>query len=166
MTRTVPQEAYDILGVSPTDDFATIRKAWLNQVRQHHPDLNQDDVEGATARLAALNDAFDALVWHKKMDAQDYAERKAAARRRAEAERRADKARREAEARAAEAAQRQAEAAQAAARLAAAAEARRAETVRRACAKAEARAKAPIAKKFDAAREIFAARRQTTLRCA
>lgn len=158
MTRTVPQDAYEILGVLPTDDFATIRKAWLQQVRRHHPDLNPNDVAAATARLAALNDAYDALVWHKKMSDEEFATQKARDRRRAEAERRAEKARREAEARAAET--------RAAARRAEAARARRAEMVRRARDETDPAPKPRVAIHFDAAREIFDMRAPKTLRCA
>ena len=87
MTRSVPLAAYDTLGVDPTDDFATIRSAWLRQVRDAHPDL-RTDTQAATARLAALNDAWDALCWHRRLDADEAARwRRAEARRRAAARR-------------------------------------------------------------------------------
>ncbi|CUH78241.1 J domain-containing protein [Tropicibacter naphthalenivorans] len=159
MTRTVPQAAYDILGVLPTDDFATIRKAYLKQVRLHHPDVNAGDVDGATQRLAQINDAYDALVWHIKMDEEAYAARRAEEARQAAAKRRAEAARRAA-AEKAEAERREA------ARRDAQAQARRAEMIRRARQEAEARAQAPISVKFNDARRVFSGQQTRTLRCA
>lgn len=64
--RTVPDHAYRTLGVSRDDDFATIRRTWLKRVRALYPSvLNGDDTEAATTELAALNDAYDALCWHR-----------------------------------------------------------------------------------------------------
>lgn len=65
MPRTVPASAYETLGVSPQDDAATIRRTWHRKVRALYPDvLHGVDVEAATRKLAALNDAYDALCWH------------------------------------------------------------------------------------------------------
>lgn len=52
---------WEVLGVSPTDDPATIRAAWRALVRSYHPDLAQADREGANRRLAEINAAFDAV---------------------------------------------------------------------------------------------------------
>lgn len=106
MTTRAPKAAYDILGVSPSDDFETIRSAWRRLVKANHPDIVGGDPGAATRRLAEINDAYDALRRHnpkaeqiirgmqeaaRKAAAQKAASRRAAARAReqAEAERRA-----------------------------------------------------------------------------
>lgn len=64
--RTLPEQAYRTLGVSRLDDFATIRRTWLKQVRALYPRvLHGDGTEAATRELAALNDAYDSLRWHR-----------------------------------------------------------------------------------------------------
>lgn len=64
MTRTAPMSAYKTLGVTPEDDFATIRRAWIRLVKTHHPDVTGGDIEEGTRKLAELNNAYDALRWH------------------------------------------------------------------------------------------------------
>ena len=64
MTRTAPMSAYKTLGVTPEDDFATIRRAWIRLVKVHHPDVTGGDIEEGTRKLAELNNAYDALRWH------------------------------------------------------------------------------------------------------
>lgn len=64
MTRIAPQQAYAVLGVTPEDDFATIRKAWVRLVKANHPDALGGDIETATRRLSRINDAYDSLRWH------------------------------------------------------------------------------------------------------
>ena len=54
---------FDILGVTPADDMTTIRLAWRAKVRQLHPDRVPDKA-AATAELAEVNAAFDALQGH------------------------------------------------------------------------------------------------------
>ncbi len=54
---------FDILGVSPADDMTVIRMAWRRKVRQLHPDLAEDKAS-ATAELAEVNAAFDAVQGH------------------------------------------------------------------------------------------------------
>ena len=49
---------FDVLGVTPLDDFASIRAAWRKKVRDLHPDTAQDPVSD-TAELAEANAAFD-----------------------------------------------------------------------------------------------------------
>lgn len=61
MKRT--RSPFKILGVSPKDDMTTIRMAWREKVRRLHPDLAEDKV-AATADLAEVNAAFDALQGH------------------------------------------------------------------------------------------------------
>lgn len=55
--------AFSILGVTPADDMATIRMAWRAKVRRLHPDRAADK-SVATAELAEVNAAFDALQGH------------------------------------------------------------------------------------------------------
>jgi len=53
---------YELLGVSPDDDPAVIRRAWHAMIRAYHPDLAKSDRKEANRRLAEINAAFDA-VW-------------------------------------------------------------------------------------------------------
>ena len=56
---------YHILGVSPDDDDATIRQAWVTLARNHHPDLMmaqglpEEFVRAANDELAIINKAYD-----------------------------------------------------------------------------------------------------------
>lgn len=65
MARIAPQQAYAVLGVQPKDDFATIRRAWTNLVKEHHPDAMTGDTRDTTARLTEINEAYDALRRHR-----------------------------------------------------------------------------------------------------
>ncbi len=96
--------AFDLLGVSPTDDPKKIQSAWRALVRTYHPDQYRGDKAGANARLAELNAAYDAVEACHQFDARAAyaqaaaqraaAERNEAIRRRAEAARKAEAARR------------------------------------------------------------------------
>ena len=55
---------FDVLGVTPADDMATIRMAWRAKVRALHPDRAKNK-RRATAALADVNAAFDALQGHE-----------------------------------------------------------------------------------------------------
>ena len=55
------EKAFAILGVSPTNDAATIRKAWRALVRSYHPDTARTDPVAANKRLTEINVAFDAV---------------------------------------------------------------------------------------------------------
>lgn len=55
------KRAYKILGVTPLDSDATIRKAWIGLVRAYHPDAYRGDSEAANARLAEINAAYDVV---------------------------------------------------------------------------------------------------------
>ncbi|MBV2358926.1 J domain-containing protein [Thalassococcus sp. CAU 1522] len=58
---------YAVLGVTPADDFATIRAAWRRLVKRWHPDVCKAAPDEAVRRLTAVNDAFDSLsVIHKR----------------------------------------------------------------------------------------------------
>lgn len=54
---------FAVLGVSPADDMTTIRMAWRSKVRALHPDRARNRAK-ATADLAEVNAAFDALQGH------------------------------------------------------------------------------------------------------
>jgi len=45
---------YDALGVDPSADAATVRRAYLSEARRHHPDAEGGDAE----RMLAVNDAW------------------------------------------------------------------------------------------------------------
>ena len=75
---------FDILGVTPADDMATIRMAWRAKVRELHPDVAGNSA-GSTERLMEVNAAFDALQGHEPSA-------RARARKQADLERRAQTA--------------------------------------------------------------------------
>lgn len=58
------RDPYKVLGVSPADDFSTIRRRYRGLVREHHPDrlfssgLPQEFQVIANERMAALNAAY------------------------------------------------------------------------------------------------------------
>jgi DnaJ like chaperone protein len=61
------QDAYKILGVSPSDDMDTIKKKYRKLVRQYHPDIlrsqDKDDayIEEATAKTQEINQAYQVI---------------------------------------------------------------------------------------------------------
>ena len=48
---------YDVLGVSPAADEASVRQAYVRLARQHHPDV----VGGDAASMRAINEAWETL---------------------------------------------------------------------------------------------------------
>ncbi|WGW04938.1 J domain-containing protein [Tropicibacter oceani] len=77
--RTEQTCPYTLLGVSPKDEFSTIRAAWRRLVKTYHPDVWYGSPQEATRRLMAVNDAYDRLsVLHRRvqsaLNAQDKAE--------------------------------------------------------------------------------------------
>ncbi|SNS33950.1 J domain-containing protein [Antarctobacter heliothermus] len=87
MTRIAPQQAYTVLGVTPEDDFATIRKAWVRLVKANHPDALGGDIDTATRRLSRINDAYDSLRWHNPQKLRIHQAREAQRRQEARATR-------------------------------------------------------------------------------
>lgn len=66
--RDTSDNPYRLLGVTPQDDFATIRAAWRRLVKTYHPDVWYGSEREATERLMAVNDAFDRItVLHKRV---------------------------------------------------------------------------------------------------
>lgn len=68
--RFVPEaerDPFDVLGVRPTDDMATIRAAWRKAVRESHPDrlhargLPREAIKLAEARMVAVNQAWEQI---------------------------------------------------------------------------------------------------------
>ncbi len=63
---------YAVLGIDRSMPFAEARKAWLKLVRENHPDLMaarglpDEFIAIATARLAAINAAYDQIESEKK----------------------------------------------------------------------------------------------------
>jgi len=62
------QAAFDLLGVSPDSDPATVKKAWHVLVRSYHPDMANTDPQAANRRLAEINAAYDAVCASTKAD--------------------------------------------------------------------------------------------------
>lgn len=52
---------YEILSVSKSASAEEIRAAYLRLARECHPDLHPDDVEAATLRFQAVNEAYSQL---------------------------------------------------------------------------------------------------------
>src|SRR3712207_5232928 len=50
---------YDVLGVGPSADLETIRKAYRRLARKHHPDVSSD--QHAHENMARINEAFRVL---------------------------------------------------------------------------------------------------------
>jgi curved DNA-binding protein CbpA len=94
MSRTAPLKAFEILGVTPGDDFATIRRAWIRLVKQHHPDLVAGDADDLTRKLTELNEAYDSLSWHNPEKVKIRTDREAERKRSAQQERRENEPRR------------------------------------------------------------------------
>ena len=61
------QDPYVVLGVAPASGDAVVRAAWLELVRANHPDqlqargLPPEMMHIATARMAAINDAWETI---------------------------------------------------------------------------------------------------------
>ena len=55
---------YVVLGCDPNDDFATIRKKYLNLSKEHHPDVlvgkgvPKEVIEESKKKMRAINSAF------------------------------------------------------------------------------------------------------------
>ena len=60
-------EAYTLLGASPSDDMNSIKKTYRNLVREYHPDImisqEKDEayIEEATAKMQEINQAYQVI---------------------------------------------------------------------------------------------------------
>ena len=54
------KDHYTVLGLKTDASAATVERAYREQVRKHHPDLNPDD-ENARAKFQTIQTAFDVL---------------------------------------------------------------------------------------------------------
>ncbi len=66
------EEAYTILGVSPSDDLSTIKKKYRSLVKKYHPDIIQAQgadehyIQDATRKIQEINDAYEVIKKHKQ----------------------------------------------------------------------------------------------------
>jgi len=77
MKKSQPQsmsidEAYSLLGVSPSDDMNSIKKMYRNLVREYHPDImisqekDEEYIEEATAKMQKINQAYQTIKEARK----------------------------------------------------------------------------------------------------
>ena len=66
----MPENPYDILGVSPDASPDEVKKAYRKKARENHPDLNPDD-PGAAERMNKINEAYDRIMNPEKYEARD-----------------------------------------------------------------------------------------------
>ena len=66
----MPENPYDILGVSPDASPDEVKKAYRKKARENHPDLNPDD-PGAAERMNKINEAYDRIMNPEKYAARD-----------------------------------------------------------------------------------------------
>lgn len=62
-------DPYKVLGVNPSDDEETIKKAYRTLVKKYHPDryVNTPMADMATEKLKEINEAYD-MITNKKTD--------------------------------------------------------------------------------------------------
>ena len=65
----MPENPYDILGVSPDASPDEVKKAYRKKARENHPDLNPDD-PGAAERMNKINEAYDRIMNPEKYEAR------------------------------------------------------------------------------------------------
>jgi molecular chaperone DnaJ len=63
------RDYYELLGVARTASEVDIKRAFRNQARKFHPDVNKDD--GAEARFKEINEAYEVLSDQRKRAAYD-----------------------------------------------------------------------------------------------
>ncbi|KAJ6629853.1 hypothetical protein B0H10DRAFT_2208416 [Mycena sp. CBHHK59/15] len=65
-------DLYAVLGVSEEATSEEIKRAYRKKALVHHPDKNQDDVEGATKRFNRVLEAYETLSDNNKRSAYNY----------------------------------------------------------------------------------------------
>lgn len=66
----MPENPYDVLGVSPDASPDEVKKAYRKKARENHPDLNPND-PGAAERMNRINEAYDRIMNPEKYEARD-----------------------------------------------------------------------------------------------
>lgn len=66
---TLTSTYYELLGVGPSSDTETIRKAYRRLARKHHPDVSDDP--RAHENMARINEAFETLIDAQKRSEYD-----------------------------------------------------------------------------------------------
>ena len=64
------RDYYEVLGVDKTADDATIKKAYRQQAKKYHPDLNPGDKQ-AEAKFKEVNEAYEVLSDSEKKSRYD-----------------------------------------------------------------------------------------------
>ena len=64
--RFYSESVYTVLGVSPDDDYKTIKQAYRKLVREFHPDLNPDNIKLYTEITQNINGAWEKVETWKK----------------------------------------------------------------------------------------------------
>ena len=72
-TSKSSQDPYSVLGVSPSDSFEDIKKAYRKLVKQFHPDFlqgggkNDNELKEATEKMKEINTAYSAIKSDRKL---------------------------------------------------------------------------------------------------
>ena len=64
--RFYSDSAYIVLGVSASEDYKTIKKAYRKLVREYHPDLNPNNIKLYTEITQNINEAWEKVESWKK----------------------------------------------------------------------------------------------------
>jgi len=62
---------YEILGLQPSATAEEIKQAYRRLARQHHPDHNHDDPEGAEKQFQIVQEAYEILIDPRKRQQYD-----------------------------------------------------------------------------------------------
>ena len=52
---------YEIIGVEPNADFASIKSAYLKKIKEYHPDVYEGDKDFAEQKTAEITEAYNVL---------------------------------------------------------------------------------------------------------
>lgn len=70
-TRQGKKDFYEVLGVSPTADKATIKKAYFQLAKKYHPDTNKDNEKEASEKFKEVTEAYEVLSDEKQRELYD-----------------------------------------------------------------------------------------------